>query len=137
MKIKHSVIAKQVLRFKALPLGQCDQEALNTRIEAIERYLLQVAKDEVHLRQIADRCILELKWVPVPADVAEIVSAIESERAPFWKSPPPLPARTAQDVLDDISFQKRFAIDRPKLAHHAEARLLELAVELEGMELLR
>lgn len=71
-----------------------------------------------------------LKWIPAPAEVNEVIDALESELMPFWKSPE-LPCRTLQDVIDDIAFQKQFALDKPKLAACAEERIAELNQELE------
>lgn len=132
-RIKESNLISEVRKLRDLPPGLCDPEGVNNRIEAIEDYLRERAQNEEHLRSIIKRCIRELKWVPVPADVAEIISNMAAELVPVWESRPPLPARTAQDVLDEIKFQKQFAIDYPKLEHNVRARLHELDAELEAM----
>lgn len=121
-------ILKETSRFRSMP-SNAPEDSIDERLRSIRKLLADRARSSEDLVKIVERCIRSMNFMPSCAEVNETIATIRSEEQPFWKTPVVEP-RTRQDVLDDIEFQKQFAIDRPKLAIQAQDRIVELQQEL-------
>lgn len=116
-------IIKQVARLRSLPPGLADPDQIDVRIASIRTLMEERARSSEHLVKIIDRCVLELKWVPVPADVAEIIRQIDSDTMPFWEAPQKPGPMTDNELREEIQFQETFAKRYPNQKAAAVERI--------------
>lgn len=132
-KVSKGQIAAECAKLRSLAPGNATEEQIDQRMEVIRQILAERAKGLEHLRKVIDHCLRELTFFPMGKEVDLAIDAVNRNAVKEWESPKK-PVRTMQDVLDDIAFQKQFALDKPRWAEAVEEILAELNAELEAMK---